>query len=185
MEKDGKTPHFQLQVRLQRGSSEVGVACVCATPVSVNPVLQWTRLKRLFGSLEGEGEGEKEMGSEALAETEKNRQASLRHFPLKLSPFPSPLIFRLKLRSYFFALTPLHTRKWGLCEYVIVHTFLATQPVILWIELGSKPKWLPLNTGYRDVMRTTTVLTIFIFSYVLYNMYRRTPFLPPSQSFCG
>ena len=27
---------------------------------------------------------------------------------------------------------------------------IATQPVILWIELGGKPKWLPLNSGYHD-----------------------------------
>ena len=26
---------------------------------------------------------------------------------------------------------------------------IATNPVILWIELGGKPKWLPLNFGYR------------------------------------
>ena len=28
----------------------------------------------------------------------------------------------------------------------------ATQPVILWILLGGKPKWLPLNFGFDDVM---------------------------------
>ena len=33
----------------------------------------------------------------------------------------------------------------GLCEYVIVHTILGGSPVILWISLGGKPKWLPLN----------------------------------------
>ena len=31
---------------------------------------------------------------------------------------------------------------WGLCAYVIVHTILPPSPVILWIELGGKPKWL-------------------------------------------
>ena len=36
-----------------------------------------------------------------------------------------------------------------------------SQPVILWIELGDKPKWLPLNFGYHDVMRTTPLIKIF------------------------
>ena len=45
----------------------------------------------------------------------------------------------------------------GLCEYVIVHTILGGSLVILWIELelGGKPKWLPLKFGYHDVMRTS------------------------------
>ena len=42
----------------------------------------------------------------------------------------------------------------GLCEYVIVHMILGGSPVILWISLGGKPKWLPLKFGYHDVMRT-------------------------------
>ena len=39
--------------------------------------------------------------------------------------------------------------KWGLYEYVIVHTILGGSPVILWISLGGKPKmasfeiWIP------------------------------------------
>ena len=41
----------------------------------------------------------------------------------------------------------------GLCEYVMVHTKLPPSPVILWIDLGGKPKWRPLNSGYHDVMR--------------------------------
>ena len=36
----------------------------------------------------------------------------------------------------------------------------ATQPVILWILLGGKPKWLPLNFGFNDVMRTDPILPI-------------------------
>ena len=40
---------------------------------------------------------------------------------------------------------------------VTVHTILPPSPVILWIELGGKPKWLPLNFGYHDVMRTGTI----------------------------
>ena len=34
----------------------------------------------------------------------------------------------------------------------------ATQPVILWILLGGKPKWLPLNFGFNDVMRTAPIV---------------------------
>ena len=33
----------------------------------------------------------------------------------------------------------------------------ATQPVILWILLGGKPKRLPLNSGFNNVMRTTPI----------------------------
>ena len=33
----------------------------------------------------------------------------------------------------------------------------ATQPVIFWILLGGKPKWLPLNFGFNDVMRTAPI----------------------------
>ena len=31
-------------------------------------------------------------------------------------------------------------------------------PVTLWIELGGKSKWLPLNLGYHDVMSTAPIL---------------------------
>ena len=27
----------------------------------------------------------------------------------------------------------------------------------LWVELVGKPKWLPLNSGYHDVMRTAPI----------------------------
>ena len=47
--------------------------------------------------------------------------------------------------------------EWGLGEYVIVHTILPPSPVILQIELGGKPKWLPLHFGYHDVMRTSPI----------------------------
>ena len=30
---------------------------------------------------------------------------------------------------------------------------IATQPVFLWILLGGKPKWRPLNFGFNDAMR--------------------------------
>ena len=48
-------------------------------------------------------------------------------------------------------------KQWGLCVYVIVHTILPPSPVVLWIDLGGKPKWLPLNFGYHDVMRTALI----------------------------
>ena len=47
--------------------------------------------------------------------------------------------------------------RWGLCEYVIVHTILGGSPVILWISLGCKPKWLPLKFGYHDATRTSPI----------------------------
>ena len=50
--------------------------------------------------------------------------------------------------------------KWGLCEYVIVHTILGGSPVILWISLGGKPRWLPLKFGYHDVMRTSPISSL-------------------------
>ena len=49
------------------------------------------------------------------------------------------------------------SNEWGLCEYVIVHTILGGSPVILWISLGGKPKWLPLKFGYHDVMHTSPI----------------------------
>ena len=36
----------------------------------------------------------------------------------------------------------------------------ATQPVILWILLGGKPKWLPLNFGFNDVKRTAPISSL-------------------------
>ena len=56
-------------------------------------------------------------------------------------------------------------KRWGPCEYVIVHTVLPPSPVILWIELGGNPKWLLLNFGYHDVMRTRP---IYSETYLLY-----------------
>ena len=52
---------------------------------------------------------------------------------------------------------PVCCHEWGLCEYVIVHMILGGSPVILWISLGGKPKWLPLKFGYHDVMRTSPI----------------------------
>ena len=49
--------------------------------------------------------------------------------------------------------------KRGMREYVTVHTthILPPGPINLWIELGGRPKWLPLNFGYHDVMRTSPI----------------------------
>ena len=41
--------------------------------------------------------------------------------------------------------------------------FWMASPVILWISLGGKPKWLPLKFGYHDVMRTSPILFFFCF----------------------
>ena len=38
---------------------------------------------------------------------------------------------------------------------------IATQPAILWIELGVKPKWLQLKFGYNEAMRTAPVRFIW------------------------
>ena len=48
--------------------------------------------------------------------------------------------------------------QYGVCEYVKVHTILGGSPVILWISLGDKPKWLPLKFGYHDVMGTSPII---------------------------
>ena len=48
----------------------------------------------------------------------------------------------------------------GVCAYVIVHTILPPNSVISWIELGGKLKWLPLNFGYHDVLRTAPIVVI-------------------------
>ena len=60
-----------------------------------------------------------------------------------------------------------------MCIYVIIHTILPSNPVILWIELGGRPKWLPLNFGYHDVMHTAPNTgpylwsTSYVFTYSL------------------
>ena len=43
----------------------------------------------------------------------------------------------------------------------------ATQPAILWILLGGKPKWLPLNFGFNDVMRKAPIPSRSIMSTML------------------
>ena len=40
--------------------------------------------------------------------------------------------------------------QWGSCDYKARLKLPAPSLVILWIELGGKPKWLPLNFGYHD-----------------------------------
>ena len=39
-------------------------------------------------------------------------------------------------------------------NYSIRTKWVFVSPLILWIELGGKPTWLPLKSGYHDVMRT-------------------------------
>ena len=68
-----------------------------------------------------------------------------------------------------------HDTRWGLCEYVIVYTILGGSPVILWISLGGKPKWLPLKFGYHDGMRTSPIC---IFLYWTQKMTSKTSFSP-------
>ena len=41
--------------------------------------------------------------------------------------------------------------------HVIVHTILGGSPVILWISLGGRPKWLPLKFEYLDVTCTSPI----------------------------
>ena len=50
---------------------------------------------------------------------------------------------------------PVRIRHW-------VHTILPPSPVILWIKLGGKPKWLPLNSEYHDVMCTSPIVSMFL-----------------------
>ena len=69
-------------------------------------------------------------------------------------PCNSALVFKI-----YSKMTPKNT-KWSLCEYVIVHTILGGSPVILWISLGRKSKWLPLEFEYHVVMRTCP--TVFL-----------------------
>ena len=52
------------------------------------------------------------------------------------------------------------------------HHFATGSPVILWIQLGGKPKWLPLKFGYHDVMRTSSIVHL----QRLINSYRSTAF---------
>ena len=47
-----------------------------------------------------------------------------------------------------------------MCVYIIIHTILPPSPVILWTELGGKPKWLPLNFGQHDTHCLVPVFTI-------------------------
>ena len=70
------------------------------------------------------------------------------------------------------------TSKWGLCEYVIVHTILGGSPVTLWISLGGKPKWLPLKFGYHDVMRTCPIfVTVSLCTLRMHHLHSPKPLL--------
>ena len=65
---------------------------------------------------------------------------------------------------------------------------IATQPVILWIPLGGKQKWLPLNFGFNDVMRTVllrkevvfyTEIDIHFLSNILQSKFAATTSMTP------
>ena len=73
--------------------------------------------------------------------------------------------------DFFSTFTGTKHSQWGLCEYVIAHTILGGSPVILWISLGGKTKWLPLKFGYHDVMRTSPIIILF---YLLFGSRVRT-----------
>ena len=47
-----------------------------------------------------------------------------------------------------------HRNLTRLVSHILLTSLLPPSPFILWIELGDKPKWLPLNFGYHDEMRT-------------------------------
>ena len=70
---------------------------------------------------------------------------------------------------------------WGLCANIIIHTILPPSPVILWIELGGKPRWLPLNFGYHDVMRTVPIPKNMALQWTNLCCVR----LPKARSTCG
>ena len=61
----------------------------------------------------------------------------------------------------------------SLCiKYAKIHTSLPPSPVIPWIELGGKPKWLPINSGYGDVMHMAhyvIVTRIYWSTHCVYN----------------
>ena len=50
--------------------------------------------------------------------------------------------------------------QWLKCDYVKFHTFLPPSPVIVWVELDDKSKWLPSDSGYNDVMRQANNIII-------------------------
>ena len=89
---------------------------------------------------------------------------SRRYFLIVLMPFQNKVKGFLKLVTAWGSRTvrqiaswpdAIKHCQWGPRAYIIVYTILPPSPVVLWIELDGKPKWLPLNFGYHDVMRTT------------------------------
>ena len=75
---------------------------------------------------------------------------------LEQQGLPFKVLLKTYVSSTIQSILPF-AMQWGLCEYVIVHTILGGSPVILWISLGGKPKWLPLKFGCHDVMRTSPI----------------------------
>ena len=83
-------------------------------------------------------------------------------------PFPFQISFHDQQVIFSVSSMVCSMSEWG--AYVIVHTILPPSPVILWIELGDKPKWLPLNLGYdahqAPVPRLTVIPYFFNFLFV-------------------
>ena len=52
-----------------------------------------------------------------------------------------------------------------ICGPYVSAAVVGGSPVILWISLGGKPKWLPLKFGYHDVMRTSPLQALLAFFY--------------------
>ena len=125
-----QTTCTQLTVDAASGPSQSGAVVIMATPITL-PRSKFTQFSKLNVS-----DVRQMMGL---------RKNATVHMKLP----PSPVILS------FCGLSQVIW--WGLCEYVIVHTILGGSPVILWISLGGKPKWLPLKFGYHDVMRTSPI----------------------------
>ena len=74
--------------------------------------------------------------------------------------------------------------EWGLCAKVIIHTILPSSPDILWRELGGKPKWLPLNSGYCGVMHTTPIAPSYCFvAHIFFSCFDFSTFWLPLSFF--
>ena len=62
-----------------------------------------------------------------------------------LNTAQSELSKRVRNLATVFSILFFYLVRRGLCAYVILHIILPPSPVILRIELGDKPKWLPLK----------------------------------------
>ena len=97
--------------------------------------LQRQKRKKQAEEREREGGGKKGENKIKL-ESEEERRARLRE---KQVIRGEPAFAHVQYISHF-SMGPVRIRH-------IVHTILGGSPVILWISLGGKPKWLPLKWG--------------------------------------